>query len=60
MVRVTDCNDMYERIHERFEGSRIVIKSAAVSDYSPCEKSEQKIKKSEKQLSISLKKPGTY
>ena len=56
VVRVTDCNDMYERIHERFEESRIVIKSAAVSDYSPCEKSEQKIKKSEKQLSISLKK----
>ena len=56
VVRVTDCNDMYERIHERFEGSHIVIKSAAVSDYSPCEKSEQKMKKSEKQLSISLKK----
>jgi len=33
-----------------------VIKSAAVSDYSPCEKSEQKIKKSEKELSIPLKK----
>ncbi len=56
VVRVTDCNDMYERIHERFEQSHIVIKSAAVSDYSPCEKSEQKIKKSEKELSIPLKK----
>lgn len=56
VVRVTDCNDMYERIHERFEESHIVIKSAAVSDYSPCEKSERKIKKSEKQLSIPLKK----
>ena len=56
VVRVTDCSDMYEKIRERFEQSRIVIKSAAVSDYSPCEKSEQKIKKSEKQFSISLKK----
>ena len=56
VVRVTDCSDMYEKIRERFEQSHIVIKSAAVSDYSPCEKSKQKIKKSEKQLSISLKK----
>lgn len=56
VVRVTDCDEMYERIHERFELANIVIKSAAVSDYSPCEKSEQKIKKSKKQLSIPLKK----
>ncbi len=56
VVRVTDCDDMYEQIHERFEQARIVIKSAAVSDYSPCEKSEQKIKQSKKQLSIPLKK----
>lgn len=56
VVRVTDCDDMYEKIHERFERAHIVIKSAAVSDYSPCERSEQKIKKSEKELSIPLKK----
>ena len=56
VVRVTDCDQMYEKIHERFERANIVIKSAAVSDYSPCEKSEQKIKKSKKQLSIPLKK----
>lgn len=56
VVRVTDCDEMHEKIHERFERAHIVIKSAAVSDYSPCEKSEQKIKKSEKQLSIPLKK----
>jgi len=56
VVRVTNCDDMYERIHERFERANIVIKSAAVSDYSPCEKSEQKIKKSKEELSIPLKK----
>ncbi|MCY3826590.1 MAG: bifunctional phosphopantothenoylcysteine decarboxylase/phosphopantothenate--cysteine ligase CoaBC [Candidatus Dadabacteria bacterium] len=56
VVRATDCDEMYERIHERFEPANIVIKSAAVSDYSPSEKSEQKIKKSKKQLSIPLKK----
>ena len=56
VVRVTDCAEMYEKIHERFDSVDIVIKSAAVSDYSPCEKSEQKIKKSKKELSIPLKK----
>ena len=56
VVRVTDCDEMYEKIHERFERADIVIKSAAVSDYSPSEKSEQKIKKSKKQLSIPLRK----
>ncbi|MYB26383.1 MAG: bifunctional phosphopantothenoylcysteine decarboxylase/phosphopantothenate--cysteine ligase CoaBC [Candidatus Dadabacteria bacterium] len=56
VVRITDCDEMYERIHECFELANIVIKSAAVSDYSPREKSEQKIKKSKKQLSIPLKK----
>ena len=56
VVRVTDCDEMYEKIHERFDSVDIVIKSAAVSDYSPCEKSEQKIKKSKKELSIPLKK----
>ena len=56
VVRVTDCDEMYEKIHERFDSVDIVIKSAAVSDYSPCEKSEQKIKKSKKELSIPFKK----
>ena len=56
VVRVTDCDEMYERIHERLEGAHIVIKSAAVSDYSPCEKSDRKIKKSKKELSIPLRK----
>ena len=56
VVRVTDCDEMYEKIHERFKRADIVIKSAAVSDYSPSEKSEQKIKKSKKQLSIPLRK----
>ena len=56
VVRVTDCDEMYEKIHERFDSVDIVIKSAAVSDYCPSEKSEQKIKKSRKELSIPLKK----
>ena len=56
VVRVTDCDEMYEKIHERFDSVDIVIKSAAVSDYCPSEKSEQKIKKSKKELSILLKK----
>ncbi len=56
VVRTMNCDEMYEKIHELFEWSNIVIKSAAVSDYSPCEKSEHKIKKSEKELLIPLKK----
>ena len=56
LVRATDCDEMYERIRERFELANIVIKSAAVSDYSPRDKSGQKIKKSKSQLSIPLKK----
>ncbi|MCY4262130.1 MAG: bifunctional phosphopantothenoylcysteine decarboxylase/phosphopantothenate--cysteine ligase CoaBC [Candidatus Dadabacteria bacterium] len=56
VVRVKDCEEMYKEIHERFDLADILIKSAAVSDYSPSEKSEQKIKKSKKQLSIPLKR----
>ena len=56
MVKATDSDDMYEKIHESFNWADIVIKSAAVSDYSPSEKSKQKIKKSEKELCIPLKK----
>ena len=55
-ARVTDSADMYEKMHENFASADIVIKSAAVSDYTPSEKSNEKIKKAKKELSIPLKK----
>ncbi len=56
VLRVGSSEEMYERVHERFAEADIVIKSAAVSDYAPREKSPRKVKKSKRELSLRLEK----
>ena len=56
VIRVESSEEMYERVHERFADADIVIKSAAVSDYAPCEKSTRKTKKSKGELSLRLER----
>ena len=56
VIRVESSEEMYERVHERFGEADIVIKSAAVSDYAPCEKSPRKTKKSKGDISIRLER----
>ena len=56
VVKVESAREMYEKVREHFESADIVIKSAAVSDYAPAEKSGGKMKKSKKELSVRLER----
>ncbi|ASV31986.1 bifunctional phosphopantothenoylcysteine decarboxylase/phosphopantothenate--cysteine ligase CoaBC [Maribacter cobaltidurans] len=54
LIRVVSAEEMYEEAHPHFSESDIVICAAAVADYRPKNKSEQKIKKSDTDLEIQL------
>ena len=47
---------MAKSVIDNFENADVVIMSAAVADYTPIEKAEQKIKKTDGDLSIALKR----
>ena len=55
-VDVLSARDMYEACIERFEQSDGAVMCAAVADYTPAEVAEQKIKKSDDDLSLSLRR----
>ncbi|MEO9004986.1 MAG: bifunctional phosphopantothenoylcysteine decarboxylase/phosphopantothenate--cysteine ligase CoaBC [Ginsengibacter sp.] len=54
--RVISANDMYEACMRDFQSYNIIIMAAAVADYTPKHKDEQKIKKDADEFSISLVK----
>ena len=56
VVNVTSAADMAKSVIDNFEKADVVIMSAAVADYTPIEKSEQKIKKTDGDLSLALKR----
>ncbi|WP_314851577.1 bifunctional phosphopantothenoylcysteine decarboxylase/phosphopantothenate--cysteine ligase CoaBC [uncultured Solobacterium sp.] len=56
VVNVTSAADMAKSVIDNFENADVVIMSAAVADYTPIEKAEQKIKKTDGDLSIVLKR----
>lgn len=56
VVNVTSAADMAKSVIDSFENADVVIMSAAVADYTPIEKAEQKIKKTDGDLSIALKR----
>ena len=56
VVNVTSAFDMAKCVIDNFENADVVIMSAAVADYTPIEKAEQKIKKTDGDLSIALKR----
>lgn len=53
---VTTASQMYEAAKETFISSDIVIFAAAVADYTPSEVASQKIKKTENDMFVNLKK----
>lgn len=55
-VNVESAADMFEAVKIETEGADVIIKSAAVADYTPDAYSDEKIKKSDGELSISLKR----
>lgn len=56
VVAVTSAADMAKSVIDNFEKADVLIMSAAVADYTPIEKAEQKIKKTDGDLSIALKR----
>jgi phosphopantothenoylcysteine decarboxylase / phosphopantothenate---cysteine ligase len=54
VVRVTSADEMYAASHAVFEQMDMAIMSAAVADYSPAVKADEKIKKSDGELTIQL------
>ncbi|MFD2598355.1 bifunctional phosphopantothenoylcysteine decarboxylase/phosphopantothenate--cysteine ligase CoaBC [Sphingobacterium corticis] len=56
IVRVTSAEEMLNACLSSFSESDIAVMSAAVADYTPAEYADQKIKKNDDALSISLKR----
>lgn len=54
LIKVVSADEMYDAAYSRFDSVDIVIAAAAVADYRPKTVAEQKIKKSEDDLNISL------
>jgi phosphopantothenoylcysteine decarboxylase / phosphopantothenate---cysteine ligase len=56
VIRVNTAQEMAGAVFEHAQCSDIIIKAAAVSDYRPAKRSEQKIKKETEQLVLSLER----
>lgn len=56
LIKVQSAEDMFQAVTKDFHKYDIIIKSAAVSDYTPLTVSNQKIKKSDSDMSIPLKR----
>ena len=56
MVHITSAQDMYEAVTEAAKESDIIVKAAAVADYRPASVSDEKIKKSDGEMSIALER----
>ena len=55
-VKVRTADEMYREVLSRFDAADIIIKAAAVSDFSPRNVSSQKVKKNDAELTLELKK----
>lgn len=55
-VPVQSAQDMYEAVLSRAEEQDLIIMSAAVADYRPCEVHEEKVKKSDSSITLPLEK----
>ena len=55
-IKVTTANEMFEAVKEQFPSQDIIIKAAAVGDYTPKIVQTEKIKKSEEQIHLELVK----
>lgn len=56
LITTENSKDMFEKTEHYFKEADILIKSAAVSDYTPKKNSSQKIKKSDNSLTLQLKR----
>ncbi len=56
VVKVASAEEMYEEVTKRQADTDIIIKAAAVADYTPIEVATEKVKKSDGDMSIALKR----
>lgn len=56
VIEVESTSDMFEAVKNVFNETDVLIKAAAPADFTPCEYSENKIKKSPDVLNLELKK----
>lgn len=56
VINVTTARQMYDAVTERSNGMDIIIKAAAVADYRPRTRSEEKMKKSEGELMLAMER----
>lgn len=56
LIKVTSAEDMFQAVTKDFHRYDIIIKSAAVSDYTPLAMANHKIKKSDSDMNIPLKR----
>ena len=56
IVPVVTAKDMYEAVVSRSKDMDIIIKAAAVADYRPAKVSDEKVKKTDAELSIPLER----
>jgi phosphopantothenoylcysteine decarboxylase/phosphopantothenate--cysteine ligase len=56
LIPVTTAEEMYQAVISRIKSCTMLIKAAAVADYTPAARSRQKIKKKGDQLSLELQK----
>lgn len=54
VVNVTSAEDMFKAVAQRFDEADIIIKAAAVADYTPVTCADEKIKKSDSDMKIEL------
>ncbi|MGK0554631.1 bifunctional phosphopantothenoylcysteine decarboxylase/phosphopantothenate--cysteine ligase CoaBC [Macrococcus capreoli] len=55
-IKIESAEDMFSAVKEHMEQADIIIKAAAVADYTPVEVYEQKMKKKEGDLTLQLKR----
>lgn len=56
LIRVSSAEEMFEAVKKEYKDCDVVIKSAAVADYTPATTADNKIKKSDFDLKIDLKR----
>lgn len=55
-IKVVSAEDMFEAVKTNFKDTDFVFKCAAVADYTPSEKFDEKVKKSDSDMIINLKR----
>ena len=56
VVRVSSAEEMFQAVEEKAPEQDIIIKAAAVADYTPVQTAENKIKKADGELTLTLKR----